>query len=116
LVVAGILIMNVTLVSVSQRTPEIGLLKALGATPRAIRVIFLTEAGMLAFGGALSGLLLGQMGIWAARTWYPNFPLTAPWWAIWAAMAVALTTSLLFALLPASRAARLDPVQALAGS
>jgi putative ABC transport system permease protein len=115
LVVAGILIMNVTLVSVSQRTPEIGLLKALGATPRTIRAAFLTEAVMLALGGALSGLLVGQLGIWGARTWYPTFPLAAPWWAVCAALTVALATSVLFALLPARRAARLDPVQALAG-
>jgi putative ABC transport system permease protein len=106
----------VTLVSVSQRTPEIGLLKALGATSGTIRAVFLAEAGMLALSGALSGLLLGQLGIWAARIRYPTFPLAAPWWSIWAALTVAISASLLFALLPARRAACLDPVEALAGS
>jgi len=115
LIVAGILIMNVTLVSVSQRTREIGLLKALGATPRTIRRIFLGEAAMLALLGASAGLAVGLAGVGFGRWLYPAFPLAAPVWAIAAAFGVALTTGLLFALLPARRAARLDPVQALAG-
>ena len=115
LIVAGILIMNVTLVAVSQRTPEIGLLKALGARPTTIRWLFLGEAAILALAGAGIGLLIGQTGVWAGRRLYPDFPLAAPWWAIVAALSVAVGTGLLFALLPARRAARLDPVQALAG-
>ncbi len=114
LVVAGILIMNVTLVAVSQRTAEIGLLKALGATPSTIRRLFLGEAAILALSGAGIGLLVGQAGVWAGRWLYPAFPLAAPWWAVLSAVGVAVTTGLLFAWLPASRAARLDPVQALA--
>jgi putative ABC transport system permease protein len=115
LLVAGILIMNVTLVSVSQRTPEIGLLKALGANPGVIRRIFLTEAGILGLGGACLGLFIGQGGVWLGRILYPTFPLAAPLWAVFSAMVLAVTTGLLFALLPARRAARLDPVQALYG-
>lgn len=115
LVVAGILIMNVTLVSVSQRTEEIGLLKALGATPRVIRLAFLTEAGLLSLAGAILGLMVAQAGIWIGRWLFPTFPLAAPLWAIIAAVSVAVSAGLLFALLPARRAARLDPVQALAG-
>lgn len=115
LIVAGILIMNVTLVSVSQRTREIGLLKALGATPSTIRSIFLGEAALLASFGAGFGWLIGQTGVWIGRALYPDFPLAAPLWAIIAGLGVALGTGLVFALLPARRAARLDPVQALAG-
>lgn len=115
LVVAGILIMNVTLVSVSQRTPEIGLLKALGADPRLIRRVFLTEAAILGLGGACLGLLVGQGSVWLGRVLYPNFPLSAPLWAVVAAMGLAVALGVLFALLPARRAARLDPVQALMG-
>jgi putative ABC transport system permease protein len=115
LFVAGILIMNVTLVSVSQRTEEIGLLKALGATQPTIRTVFLTEAGLLALAGAGIGWAVGQAGIGLGRWLYPAFPLAAPAWAVLAALVTALAAGLLFAWLPAGRAARLDPVQALAG-
>jgi putative ABC transport system permease protein len=115
LVVAGILIMNVMLVSVAQRTQEIGLLKALGANPHTIRRIFLGEAALLALWGAGIGLLIGAIGVVLGRLVYPAFPLATPWWAVLAALGVAVGTGLLFALLPARRAARLDPVRALGG-
>ena len=113
LAVAGVLIMNVMLVSVSQRTPEIGLLKALGAPDRQILVLFLTEAAMLSLFGALIGLVLGELGIWVMILLYPAFPLAAPIWAVVSAVSVALLTGLVFGALPARRAAKLEPVQAL---
>ena len=114
LAVAGILIMNVMLVAVSQRTTEIGLLKALGAPGRQIVSLFLIEAGLLSALGAGLGLLIGQAGSWTIGYFFPVLPMGAPWWAFVAAIGVALGTGLLFSLLPARRAARLDPVQALA--
>ena len=113
LAVAGILVMNVMLVSVSQRTSEIGLLKALGATEAAVRNAFLTEAAMLSFAGALLGYGIGQLGAWIIRELYPTLPAYAPQWAVIAAIGTALVTGLLFGFLPA-RAAALDPVAALA--
>jgi putative ABC transport system permease protein len=114
LAVAGILVMNVMLVSVAQRTGEIGLLKALGATEGAVRNAFLAEAAMLSFAGALVGYALGQGGAWAIRELYPALPAYPPQWAVIAALGTALVTGLLFGALPARRAARLDPVMALA--
>ena len=113
LAVAGILVMNVMLVSVSQRTSEIGLLKALGATGGAIRMLFLAEASMLSLAGALVGFALGQLGAALIRQLYPAFPAYPPDWAVLAGLATALVTGVLFGVLPARRAARLDPVQAL---
>lgn len=113
LAVAGILIMNVMLVTVSQRTSEIGLLKALGAPARQILALFLVEAAMLSLFGALIGLILGELGIWIIATLYPSFPLAAPLWAVVAAVSVALLTGLLFGVMPARRAAQLEPVSAL---
>jgi putative ABC transport system permease protein len=113
LAVAGILIMNVMLVAVSQRTTEIGLLKALGAPGRQIVTLFLAEAGLLSVLGAVLGLAIGQAGSWFIGYLYPVLPVGAPLWAFVAATAVALGTGLLFSLLPAKRAAKLDPVQAL---
>ena len=114
LAVAGILVMNVMLVSVTQRTAEIGLLKALGATGKTIRTAFLTEAAMLSLGGALLGYLLGQAGAFVLRQLYPAFPAYPPDWAVLAGLGTALATGILFGVLPARRAARLDPVQSLA--
>jgi putative ABC transport system permease protein len=113
LAVAGILVMNVMLVSVTQRTGEIGLLKALGATGATIRNSFLTEAAMLSLAGAVLGYLLGQAGAALIRHLYPTFPAFAPDWAVLAGLFTALFTGILFGVLPARRAARLEPVQAL---
>jgi putative ABC transport system permease protein len=114
LAVAGILVMNVMLVAVTQRTGEIGLLKALGAEGRAIRNAFLAEAALLSASGALLGYLLGQAGAFGLRTAMPALPAYPPDWAVVAALATALATGLLFGVMPARRAARLDPVAALA--
>jgi putative ABC transport system permease protein len=113
LAVAGILVMNVMLVAVTQRTGEIGLLKALGAPARTIRLAFLTEAAMLSSLGALLGYLLGELGAFVLRQVFPVFPAYPPDWAVLAGLGTALGTGLLFGVMPARRAARLDPVQAL---
>jgi putative ABC transport system permease protein len=113
LAVAGILIMNVMLIAVTQRRREIGLLKALGATGQQIRAAFFTEAVMLALGGALLGLAVGKLGQVAISRFYPDIPFTAPWWAVVAAPLTAVLTAVLFTVLPAKRAAALDPVMAL---
>jgi len=115
LAVAGILIMNVMLVAVSQRVEEIGLLKALGASQRQVLSLFLVEATLLATAGALLGLLLATATIAGLGLAYPSFPVAAPLWSPPAAVAVAFVTGLAFGALPARRAARLDPVQALTG-
>ncbi len=113
LLVAGILIMNVMLVAVSQRTEEIGLLKAIGATSTDIRRLFFAEAVWLTLVGAILGFLLGQFGSLLLRLAYPQLPAWAPAWAAIAGISVALVTGILASILPASQAARLDAVQAL---
>ena len=113
LAVAGILIMNVMLIAVTQRRREIGLLKALGATGQQIRLVFFTEAMLLASFGAAAGLAAGELGRSVIAQVYPAIPFQAPWWALVAAPSIALVTAVLFTLAPARRAARLDPVQAL---
>lgn len=113
LVVAGILIMNVMLVAVTQRTAEIGLLKAIGAPGRVIKRLFVTEALLLTVFGAALGLVLGLAVAALLRRLYPVLPITPPGWAIVAAVGVALVTGMVFGVLPATRAARLDPVTAL---
>ena len=115
LLVAGILIMNVMLVAVSQRTAEIGLLKALGASRRQIIRLILTEALLLALIGAAAGFVIGIAGSWGIRLAFPDLQAYPPVWAMLASLLVALVTGLLFSLLPARKAARLDPVLALQG-
>lgn len=113
LAVAGILVMNVMLVSVTQRTAEIGLLKAVGATATTIRLIFLTEATILSLVGAVVGFAIGHAGAAVIRQLYPSLPAFPPDWAVLAGLGTAVVTGMLFGVLPARRAARLDPVQAL---
>jgi putative ABC transport system permease protein len=113
LVVAGVLIMNVMLVAVSQRTAEIGLLKALGARNRQIVALFLTEAATLSLFGAVVGIAVGALGVLLMRVAYPVLDFAAPAWASASAVGVALVSGLVFGILPARRAARLDPVNAL---
>jgi len=113
LIVAGILIMNIMLIAVSQRTAEIGLLKALGAPARQIMQLFLTEAAVLSLIGALLGVLAGYGSNWVLEHFIPYFSLSLPIWALLSAVGIALTMGLVFGIMPARRAARLDPVQAL---
>jgi putative ABC transport system permease protein len=113
LAVAGILVMNVMLVAVTQRTGEIGLLKALGAPEADIRNAFLAEAALLSIAGAVIGFLLGQGGAFLLRAFFPTLPAYPPGWAIAAALITAVVTGLLFGVMPARRAALLDPVLAL---
>jgi putative ABC transport system permease protein len=114
LAVAGILVMNVMLVSVAQRRSEIGLLKALGASGGTIRGAFLVEAALLSAAGALFGYALGLAGAALIRALYPVFPAYPPDWAVLAGLGTALFTGVLFGVWPARNAARLDPVTALA--
>lgn len=114
MVVAGILIMNVMLIAVAQRTSEIGLLKALGASPRQIRFLFIAEAALLSSVGAILGSLIGQAGSFVIRRLYPAVPAFAPLWAVGGALVLAIATGIAFSGLPARRAAALDPAQALA--
>jgi len=113
LAVAGVLVMNVMWVTVTQRTAEIGLLKALGATQGQLIRLFLMEAAMLSVAGAFAGLLLGKVILLSLQYIYPDFPLYLPLWAVAAALAVALLTALIFGVLPARQAAKMDPVAAL---
>ena len=113
LFVAGILIMNIMLVSVSQRTAEIGLLKALGAPEHQVIVLFLSEAIVLSLVGACFGVAVGVTGNLVIGHFYPDLSLGAPWWAVTAAVGIAVSTGTAFGALPARRAAKLDPVLAL---
>jgi putative ABC transport system permease protein len=113
LVVAGVLIMNVMLVAVTQRTAEIGLLKAVGARNGQVLALFLTEAACLSLLGAVVGIAFGAGGIAVMRLLFPVLDFAAPLWASVSAVGVAIVSGLTFGILPARRAAALDPVNAL---
>jgi putative ABC transport system permease protein len=115
LTVAGIGIMNVMLVSVSERTREVGLLRALGARRRQVLTVFLAESALLSAAGGLLGLAAGWGAVRILVRIFPALPASPPVWAVIAALSLSLAVGLLFGLLPARRAARLDPVAALAG-
>jgi putative ABC transport system permease protein len=115
LIVAGVLIMNVMLVAVSQRTREVGLLKALGATRRQIISLFLAEAAFLAVFGGLAGLGFGYLAVSGLRGLYPEYISMPPVWAAAGAFMVAIACGIFFGIWPAQKAASLDPIAALAG-
>jgi len=116
LFVAGILIMNVMLVAVSQRQSEIGLLKAIGAKNKQIIYLFITEAIILSGSGAILGLILGHTTTQLLKLAFPTFNFLPPPWASFVSLIVALVSGIVFGLLPARRASKLDPVIALSGN
>jgi putative ABC transport system permease protein len=115
LLVGGIGIMNIMLVSVSERTREIGLRKAMGARPAVVLVQFLVEAVVLCLAGAAVGLAIGQ-GLMILLTLIPDSPIKraeVPAWAVILAVGFSAFTGIVFGMFPAIKAARLDPIEAL---
>jgi len=112
LVVGGIGVMNIMLVSVSERIREIGLRKALGAKPQVIRHQFLTEAGILGLAGGVLGLGVASLGA-ATLPALIDQPVTLAWWAAAGSLVVAIGVGLVAGVYPADRAARLAPIDAL---
>jgi putative ABC transport system permease protein len=112
LVVGGIGILNIMLVSVTERTREIGLRKALGARKHRILGQFATEAVILSLVGGVIGVALGFLGAFLVR-WLLRFDTVVPTWAVLLSLAMSSGVGLLFGIYPAARAARLDPVEAM---
>ncbi len=112
LMVGGIGVIAVMVVSVTERTREIGIRKALGATKRDIMWQFLVEAATLTTVGGAIGLAVGAIIAWALNNFTP-VPAVIPLWSIFTAIGAAAFTGIVFGLFPAVRAARLDPVAAL---
>jgi putative ABC transport system permease protein len=113
LAVAGLGVMNVMLVAVTERTSEVGLLKALGANSRQVQSLFLAEAALLSASGGVAGLAIGYAAANVLGRIYPALPATPPTWAVVAAVVLSFGMGLIFGVLPARRAAKLDPVAAL---
>jgi putative ABC transport system permease protein len=111
-VVGGIIIMNVMLVSVTERTREIGVRKALGARRRAILFQFLVEAVTLTTVGGIVGIVLGVFAAMIVGAFSP-LPYAVNPWSIVIALVIVFSVGIFFGLYPASRASRLDPVVAL---
>lgn len=113
LAVSGVFIMSMMLIGVSERTAEIGIRKAMGATRRHIRLQFLAEAMAIAGVGGACGLAAGLAVPWVASLAWPGLPVSVP--MEWVALSVIAAPGVgaLFGLLPATRASRLDPVAAL---
>jgi putative ABC transport system permease protein len=114
LLVGGIGIMNIMLVSVTERTREIGICKAIGAKRYHILLQFLLEALVLCVIGGLVGLVIGY-GIGAlAASFIPGFPEAhTPWWAVALALGFSAVVGVVFGILPAAKAANLDPISSL---
>ncbi len=110
LLVGGIGIMNIMLVSVTERTHEIGLRKALGATPGVILAQFLIEAVILSVGGGIAGIILGAGGALLLNKF---MPATVALWSVLLAFFVSATVGIVFGITPARRAAKLSPIEAL---
>jgi len=112
LIVGGIGIMNIMLVSVTERTREIGVRKALGARRQEVLFQFLAESVVLTSVGGVLGILLGS-GIGVAIHLLSGFPISLPWWSFAIGLGFSATVGIFFGMVPAYRAARLDPIEAL---
>jgi putative ABC transport system permease protein len=112
LIVGGIGILNIMLVSVTERTREIGIRKALGAKRRRILGQFATEAVVLSLFGGVIGVAIG-FGIAFLGRWMLDFPTVVPAWSVILSLVMSSGVGLLFGIYPAARAAKLDPVEAM---
>jgi putative ABC transport system permease protein len=112
LVVGGVVIMNIMLVSVTERTREIGVRKALGARQRDVLLQFLIESATMAVTGGAIGVLCG-VGVGKLITLVVGFPTSVPLWAVFLGLLLAGAVGIFFGVYPASKAAKLDPVVAL---
>jgi putative ABC transport system permease protein len=112
LVVGGIVIMNIMLVSVTERTREIGVRKALGARQRDVLLQFLIESATMALTGGAIGVLFGVL-VAKLITVVIGFPTNVQLWSVLLGLFMATTTGIFFGVYPASKAAKLDPVTAL---
>ncbi len=113
LLVGGIGVMNIMLVSVTERTREIGVRKAIGARRRDVIQQFLIEAMTMTGAGGIVGIILGWLVAVLIRNLVPSLPTAVPLWAVVAGFSVAVSVGLFFGMWPAVKAARLDPVVAL---
>ncbi len=113
LLVGGVGILTIMTIAVRERTPEIGLLRALGAERRQVLALFLGEATVLAAVGGLAGLVLGLGIAWLLTTAIPALPVHVTWFYVLVAEALAAAVGLLAGVWPARHAAGLDPVEAL---
>jgi putative ABC transport system permease protein len=113
LIVGGIGIMNIMLASVSERTREIGLRKALGARSRDILTQFLVESVVLSMIGGLIGILFTTATLFAARRAFPSLPVVITSWAVVLAVTFSAAIGIFFGVFPARRASRLTPIEAL---
>jgi putative ABC transport system permease protein len=112
LMVGGVGVVAIMMISVTERTREIGVRKALGATRGEIMFQFLVEAATLTLVGCLIGMALGAGAAWAVRSFSP-VPATVPFYSVVAALVASILTGVLFGLYPAHKASQLDPVEAL---
>jgi putative ABC transport system permease protein len=112
LVVGGVVIMNIMLVSVTERTREIGVRKALGARQRDVLLQFLIESATMSVTGGAIGVLCG-VGVGKLITIIVGFPTSVPAWAVFLGLFLAGAVGIFFGVYPASKAAKLDPVVAL---
>ncbi len=112
LLVGGVGVVAIMMISVTERTREIGVRKALGATRREIMFQFLVEAATLTLLGGAIGMAMGGAIAWAVNRFSP-IPAAVPLWSVVAALVASVVTGIFFGLYPASKAARLDPVEAL---
>jgi putative ABC transport system permease protein len=112
LLVGGVGVVGIMMISVTERTREIGIRKAVGATGGEILWQFLVEAGFLTMLGGAAGLLLGAGLAWGVAAATP-IPAAVPLWAALAGLSMAALTGMVFGLVPAARAARMEPVDAL---